>query len=156
MIYVRMETSHAACCMTAEMARFINWGDMDPEQFSREISRHTAEYLREHNSCHMSDYFYGKGETSEEAWKNALEELRKYVQEYSYNGVQVRYFWFVDYCTGNGYENNELRTIIAASPNVVKLGTHRNANTYNMLDGYMLVIENTNGTDGEDDDDDNW
>lgn len=155
MVYVRMETSYARCCMTAEMARFINYGDLTPEQFSHEVGFTQAEYLRERNSIKLSDYFYGKGETSEEAWKNALEELRQYVQEYSYNGVQVRYFWFVKYRDEGEYENNELRTIIKDTPNIVKLGEHRNANTYNMLDGYMLVIENTNGTDGEDDDD-NW
>lgn len=152
---VRMEKEDGRCCMTAEMASFAEMEYIDKAHAIRNCGSASRSIQESHNGCRIGDYFYGFGEHKLDAWKNALAEIQKSMEHYSYNGYQVRYFWFVKYDGDTDYVADSLRTVIATTPGVVALGEMRNANTYNTLDGYMLSFENTNGTDGEDDDD-NW
>lgn len=152
---VRMEKEDGRCCMTAEMASFQEMGYANKEQAIRSSGSCSRSIQENDSGCRIGGYFYGFGESLNDAWKNSLAEIQKSMEHYSYNGYQVRYFWFVKYDGDSEYVADSLRTIIATTPGVVALGEMRNANTYNTLDGYMVPFENTNGTDGEYDDD-NW
>lgn len=151
MIYVRFEQCYVRCCMTAEVANFANYGEIPDNLVCQHLSERIAGYLKTNDVYHTSDYIYAKGATSEEAWKNAISKINDLTQDYSYNGQQVRYFWFVDYNDGTGWEHEELRTIIKEMPGVVKLGKYTNANTANKLIGYMVPFENKNGDCSDDD-----
>lgn len=109
--------------------------------------------------------FRASGKTSEEAAKNLLASIVEKVstgedthEPWEYDGQAVRYFWFKkgrDY-KGNypaEYEFEELRKEVQNYPNVVKLGEYINANTGNMVDGYMIVIDCKANSYEEDDED---
>lgn len=151
MFYVRFETYYGRCCMTAEIANFSACGEISEHHLIARFGVTGARRLSEKQFVTTSDTTYAKGETVEEAWKNAIEGIKDGVQDYSYNGIQVRYFWFVDYGGDEGWQNDELRQVVKAMPGVVRLGKYRNANTGNMLIGYMVPFENENGSDEYDD-----
>lgn len=151
MYYVRFEQCYGRCCMTAEVANFLNYGEIPDDGVSQHLGERVASALKNNNSYSTSDYIYAKGATTEEAWKNAVDKIKELTQEYSYNGTQVRYFWFVDYRRGAGFKEEELRTIIKEMPGAVELGEYINANTANRLIGYMVPFENENGSEEDDD-----
>ena len=151
MFYVRFEQCYARCCMTAEVACFANYGEISDARVATHLGERVASVLKTQDAYNTSDYIYAKGVTTEEAWKNAVSKIEELTQDYSYNGQQVRYFWFVDYRGGEGFQNEELRTIIKDMPGAVQLGEYINANTSNRLIGYMVPFENKNGSEGDDD-----
>lgn len=153
MYVARMNLSHGACCATGEMCGFALWGPRDLEHWGgteRAQLERIAPYCRDHilkyGYGRQGEYHYGKGETAEEAWNNALRATQDHVDSYSYKGHQLRYFWFVQYRGHDEYENNPLREIVQQLPNVVNLGAFRNANSGNMVDGYLVPFENVNGS----------
>ena len=155
MHYVRMETDWSACCMTGEMCHFQEWEYDTNDSLVHTFGQWIIDEFKKKDGFGYADYYYGKGETLEAAWQAAYNALVQHVQNYSYTGKQVRYFWFVDYTRrGDRWKDAELRTIIQQTPNVVKLGEYANANTGHLLDGYMVVIENENGSDPDEENDD--
>lgn len=159
MYAVRMQFSAGACCATGEMCGFSSVGPSwfagdhwtrDKPRTLRDFDSLNHQALERDGYSHSNPYYYGKGETIEEAWQNCLKGLAVRVQGYSYNGHQVRYFWFVNYRGDDGYENDALRKIVQAMPGVVALGEYVNANSSNKVDGYLVPFENTHGEEPED------
>ena len=163
MYLAKMCFSHGACCATGEMCAFTlfrpqdlaNYGSTDRERV-KYLARYAVDSIMKDDRGRHGEYFYGKGESPEEAWNNALRCVQEHVDCYSYRGMQLRYFWFVKYRSQDEHENQHLRAIVQEIPNVVKLGAYVNANTGNLVDGYMVPFENVNGSelDEEDEDDD--
>ena len=157
---VRMQFSHGACCATGEMCGFSHfdpvitkqWGNTEKEQLQR-IAPYAYEHILKYGYARQGEYHYGKGETVEEAWTNALKATQEHVDTYSYKGFQLRYFWFVKYPSSSTYENDALRQLISTDPRAIALGAFQNANTGNTVDGYLVAFENTIGEDPEQDED---
>lgn len=93
-----------------------------------------------------SSYGSYKHTTPEEAWKAALEEtLNDYqikddewgnTRDTSYNcPIQ---FWFVKKPINDQFDANILRELVIAHEGQVYLGTFRNPNTGNIIEGYMI------------------
>ena len=161
---VNMAIKYGSCCMTGEM---LGYGHRKfaPNQYRETPSEWLVDYygeglggyLQKQDVYVYGDIIYAKGDTEEQAWKNALNKLQEMCNEYSYKGVQVRYFWFVDYNRdGNTFEAKALMDLVEKLPNVVNLGRHTNSNTHNLLQGYMAVFKNepheNDAYDEEDDD----
>jgi len=103
--------------------------------------------------------FRAEGVSHEEAAKKLLASIVEKTrtgddvdEPWGYDGKQVRYFWFKKPRNYKGefdvgYEFEELRQEVANYPGVVKLGEYINANTGNMVDGYMIVIDCVKGDD---------
>lgn len=162
---VRMTLSYGACCATAELRSFAhyddNWFGDHPWREKRTLATldpYNHKSLEAQGFSRSGDHFYGTGDTFTQAWQNCLKAVQESVDGYSYKGVQVRYFWFVQYRDGDGtYQHNELRELVMNTEGVVKLGAYVNANSSNTVDGYMMVFNNANGVDPEkeeDEDDD--
>lgn len=90
----------------------------------------------------------GTGDSPEDAAKKLLEDIVQKIQGegWGYTGTAVRYFWFVKPRDWKGdynaqYDAEPLRQEVMKYPGVIKLGEYRNANTGNMVDGYMITIE---------------
>ena len=162
---VRMTHIYGACCMTGELCSFTALADDWLERKKHYYPKFTetqllmncfgadCSSLLQDGQMQVRDHFYGKGETVEEAWQNALKQVQISVNRYRYAGKQVRYFWFVRHEGSDGYKNEPLRAIVQAIPNVVKLGNYVNANSRNEVDGYMVVFTNeSGGMDIEDED----
>ena len=157
---VRMNFSHGACCATGEMYGFSHWdstlfkqwGNTEGEQLAR-IAPYSYGTLAERGFACQGEYHFGKGETVEEAWINALKATQEHVDTYSYKGHQLRYFWFVKYQGHRTYEDDALRQLISTDPRAIALGTFQNANTGNTVDGYLVAFENTYGENPEQDED---
>lgn len=158
----RMTLSQGACCATGELCGFSLW---TPHDFNyrggfdstiKTVCSYAAPDVLKRGYGRSGDSYYGTGNTPEEAWNNCLKMVQERVDEYSYKGYQLRYFWFVHYHDSDDYENDELRQIVKKLPNVTPLGAFVNANTYNTVDGYMVAFENTTGDtrDDEEEDDD--
>ena len=153
MYVARMTMSHGACCATGEMCGFflwgpkdlVRWGTTEKEQLYQ-VAPYAKDYILKQGYGRQGEYHYGKGETVEEAWNNALRSVQEHVNCYSYKGHQLRYFWFVRYYDQDDYENQVLRAIVQQLPNVQALGAFVNANTGNTVDGYLVPFENTTGT----------
>lgn len=85
--------------------------------------------------------FSAYAKTTEDAWKRLIAGYADFIRDgYEYDGVQVRYIWFVNYNDGLGWHEPALRTIIQSLPHI-KLGEIVNSNTGHKLDGYMLTFE---------------
>ena len=159
MYLTRMTFTSGACCATGELCCFISWGPKGMQYWGKTIEEQlkyiaSSDYrnILERGHGKQADHYYGKGETLEEAWKNCLIAVEAEVNNYSYKGYQLRYFWFVKYNGSKTYENNKLRQVVQTMPDVLKLGEFVNANTGNTVDGYMMSFENKNGQNPEDKD----
>ena len=141
-----MRQAEGACCLTAEMCNFCLTPDTElTERAAGSFTYGNPLEVMENKWARRWDFVYGWGETPTDAWLKALEAVQAGVNQYSYVGQQCRYFWFVNYLDGYGYQNEELREIVQALPNVVKLGEYENANSANLVDGYMVPFVNANG-----------
>ena len=153
MYRVFMRNVSGACCLTGEMCSFAVLELEFTERNIRDTTYNSVGAVLGNHYSQRGDGFYGWGETPTDAWLKCLEAVQAGVNCYSYVGQQCRYFWFVDYQDGDGYQNDELREIVKNLPNVVKLGEYENANSANLVDGYMVPFVNANGQVREDEDD---
>lgn len=159
---VQMTLKYGSCCMTGEMCGYYGYATtsgrfgQDESQWLNDNFRGlVGTTLQRENSVRYGDNFYAKGATRAEAWQNCLAALQADANRYSYKGVQVRTFWFVDYeQDGAHYTHDELRQAVKALPGTVHMGEHRNSNTRNLLDCYMAVFKNEPREDDDEEEDD--
>lgn len=131
----------AQCCISSEIGNFETGTGKSWANYKIRDAEDHADAAKKLLAMIVDDVKHGRGEY--EGW--------------SYEGQQVRYFWFkkaMDY-KGNypaDYEFAELRAEVQNYPGVVKLGEYKNANTGNMCDGYMIVIDCEQGSEENYDD----